>query len=130
MAFGGGSFGQGPFSSIAIPRTTFDDVRQAIIDGLVSAQSEANGWNATRSSIPVTAVVRTSDTVATITLPAIGTYDITANETVTSTVPASTTGSGSSIVAAPTFSIAAFGVAGARALIRTVLQAINRASYF
>jgi hypothetical protein len=51
--------------------TAFDAQRQAIIDGLVSAQSETDGWNNTRPNIPVTAVVRTSDTIVTITLPAL-----------------------------------------------------------
>ena len=50
---------------------TFDAQRQSVIDGLVSAQSETNGWNAQRSNIAVSAVVRTSDTVVTITLPAL-----------------------------------------------------------
>jgi len=48
---------------------TFDAQRQSIIDNIVSAQSETNGWNAVRSNIAVAAVVRTSDTVVTITLP-------------------------------------------------------------
>ena len=50
---------------------TFDAQRQNIIDGCVSAQSEAAGWNAVRPNIPVTSVVRTSSTIVTITLPAL-----------------------------------------------------------
>jgi hypothetical protein len=69
---------------------TFDAVRQDIIDGLDSAQSEVTGWNAeVRDKEVVTAVVRTSDTVVTITLTAQAAYDITANETIVVTVPAS-----------------------------------------
>lgn len=84
----------------------FSDIRQEIINGLDSAQSEAAGWDAKRSAIAVTDVVRTSNTVVTITLPAIGTYDITAQETVTATVPGSAlVGGGSAIVATPTFTI-------------------------
>jgi hypothetical protein len=49
-------------------------------------------------------VVRTSDTVVTITLPAFGTYNITAGETITVTVPA-TAVTGDAIVATPTFDI-------------------------
>ncbi|KKM17286.1 hypothetical protein LCGC14_1677300, partial [marine sediment metagenome] len=67
----------------------FDDVRQSIIDGLDSAQAESNGWDAVvKAGISVTDVVRTSDTVVTITLPAFVNYDITAQETITVTVPA------------------------------------------
>ena len=50
---------------------TFDAQRQAILDGVVSAQSEADGWNNVVSAHePVTSVVRTSNTVVTITLTA------------------------------------------------------------
>lgn len=86
--------------------TKFNAARQAIIDGLDSAQSEANGWDAERSNIAVTDVVRTSDTVVTITLPAIAGYDITATETITATIPTSVlTASESAVVATPTFTI-------------------------
>ena len=91
----------------------FDDARQAFIDGFDSAQSEANGWDAKRSSIPVSAVVRTSGTVVTMTLPAIATYDITATETITVTVPASILAGASAVVATPTMTITAAGGAGA-----------------
>jgi hypothetical protein len=68
---------------------TFAAQRQAIIDGLDSAQSEATGWNAeVRDKEVVGAVVRTSDTVVTITLTASAAYDITADETITVTIPA------------------------------------------
>jgi len=81
---------------------------QALIDGIVSAQSETNGWNAERSGIATTDFVRTSATVATLTVPALATYDITAQETLTVTVPtaALTTGAGA-IVSTPTFTISA-----------------------
>jgi hypothetical protein len=69
---------------------TFDAERQAIIDGLDSAQSEVAGWNAeVRDNMAVGTVVRTSATVVTITLPASASYQITAPETITVTVPAS-----------------------------------------
>ena len=87
---------------------TFDAQRQAIIDGIDSAQAEATGWDTVvRPAIDVGDVVRTSDTVVTITLPAVASYDITADETLTVTVPASATSSASAIVAAPTVVIAA-----------------------
>jgi len=87
---------------------TFDAQRQAIIDGLVSAQSETNGFNAERSNLPVTDCVRTSDTVVTITLSALANYDITATETLTDTIPnAALVTSTSDIIATPTFTITA-----------------------
>lgn len=83
----------------------FNDARQAIIDGLDSAQSEATGWDALRSSISVTAVVRTSSTVVTITLPALATYDITAQEVITATIPASALTGAAPLVATPTMTV-------------------------
>ncbi len=86
---------------------TFNAVRQAIIDGLDSAQSELTGWNAeVRDKEVVTAVVRTNDTVVTITLTAQAAYDITSNETITVTVPASALDQTAlPITATPTFSV-------------------------
>jgi|GEM_PF-2445010 len=85
---------------------TFDAERQNIRDGIDSAQAEATGWDAVvKTGISVDDVVRTSDTVVTITLPAIAAYDITATETITATIPATAVASGSPIVAAPTFDV-------------------------
>jgi hypothetical protein len=67
---------------------TFNAQRQNIIDGLVSAQSEAAGWNAEIvPNLPVGAVVRTSNTLVTITLIARNPYDITLLEEITVTIP-------------------------------------------
>ncbi len=69
--------------------TVFNAARQAIINGLDSAQAEAAGWDAeVKAKEVVTAVVRTSDTVVTITLTAAAAYATTATETITITVPA------------------------------------------
>lgn len=94
----------------------FDAQRQNIIDGLDSAQSEATGWNAeVRDKLAVTTVVRTSDTVVTITLSAQAAYDITAQETITVTVPATATLLGlSAIVGAPTFTVDQISAGGAQ----------------
>lgn len=90
----------------------FDAIRQDIINGLDSAQSEATGWDAVvKAGLATTAVVRTSDTVVTITLSAFATYDITAQETITVTVPASATFSSNAITGSPTFTIDVGGVA-------------------
>lgn len=85
---------------------TFDAQRQAIIDGLDSAQSEGTGWNAeVRDAIAVTTVVRTSDTIVTITLPALADYAITAAETITPTIPGAALTGASPIVADETISV-------------------------
>lgn len=87
---------------------TFDTERQGLIDNLVSAQSEVNGWNAEKVNLPITDVVRTSDTVVTITLSALVNYDITANEEITSTIQASAlVTSTSDVISTPAFIISA-----------------------
>lgn len=84
----------------------FDAIRQDIIDGLTSAQAEAHGWNIeVKAKIAVTDVVRTSNTVVTITLDAEAEYDINADEVITVTVPASAMVLGVPLVATPTFSV-------------------------
>jgi hypothetical protein len=85
--------------------STFNAQRQAIIDGMVSSSSGTFGWNAIRSSFAVDDVVRTSDTVVTITLSAASTYSIIADETITVTVPAAAINYGGSISSPPTFDI-------------------------
>lgn len=91
--------------------SSFNAQRQAIIDGVVSAQSEANGFNAERSNLPVTDCVRTSDKVVTITLSALASYSVTASETLTITVPASSLViSVAAVVGSPTVSITESGI--------------------
>jgi len=69
--------------------TAFNAARQAMIDGMDSAQAEAAGWDAeVKANEVVGAVVRTSDAVVTITLTAAGSYVVTADETITVTIPA------------------------------------------
>lgn len=88
--------------------TAFDAQKANIIAGLDSAQSEATGWNAeVRDKISTSSVVRTSDTVVTITLPAAPAYDITAQETITATVPATAVAGNAALVASPTFTVSA-----------------------
>lgn len=83
---------------------TFDGQRQNIINGLTSAQSELLGWNNVVKALQgVAGVVRTSNSVVTITLDAQATYSITANETITVTVPASALLLNVALVASPTF---------------------------
>lgn len=86
---------------------TFDAQRQAIIDEQTAATSPTTGWNnEVRDNEVVTAVVRTSSTVVTITWTAAASYAITATETVTFTAPASAlVTSLSDITATPTIDI-------------------------
>jgi hypothetical protein len=82
---------------------TFNATRAAIIAGIDSAQSEATGWDAeVKAKQAVTIVVRTSDTVVTITFTASAAYAITASETITVTVPAAALVGGAPLVASPT----------------------------
>lgn len=63
---------------------------QALIDGFTAATTPANGWNnEVRNKEPTSIVVRTSNTVATLTFTtAASAYDISADETITVTIPA------------------------------------------
>lgn len=93
---------------IAAGAGSFDLQRQNIINGLTSAQSETLGWNLVVKALQsVTGVVRTSDTVVTITLDAFATYNITAQETITVTIPGTAVVLGNALVASPTFSVSA-----------------------
>ena len=86
---------------------TFDAQRQNIINGMDSAQSEAGGWDAKVKALQgVAGVVRTSNTVVTITLDAQAAYDITATETITVTVPSTALTGAVQIVTSPTFTVA------------------------
>jgi hypothetical protein len=106
---------------------TFDAQRQNIINGIDSAQAEATGWDAVvKAGLAVSAVVRTSATVVTVTLPAFATYNITANETITATIPSTALSGGAAITASPTFTVSANSplVAGALSLTsRTISTA-------
>lgn len=77
----------------------------AILSGIDSNKSEATGWDALRGTIPYTAVVRTSSTIVTITLPALPTYAISQDELLTATVPGSALTGGAPVVAVPSFTI-------------------------
>ena len=92
---------------IAAGAASFDLQRDEIIDGCDSAQSELFGWDLVPKALQsVDGVVRTSDTVVTITWDAFATYDITAQETITVTVPGTAVVLGNAIVATPTFTVA------------------------
>ena len=85
-----------------------NDVTDALIAGIDSNKSEATGWDAVvKGNMVYTDVTRDTATQVTILLGAEATFDITAAETITVTVPASALiGSGSPVVASPTFLVA------------------------
>jgi len=85
----------------------FNAIRQDVIDGITSAQSEDFGWNAQwQANEVVTAVTRVSDSQITVNLTASPLYDIHAAETITVTIPASAlTTSTVAVVATPTLGV-------------------------
>lgn len=87
--------------------SAFNQVRQIILNGVTAAQSEILGWNReVRNKEPVASVVRTSDTLVTITWTAAPDYDITVNEVITVTVSdEALVTSLSPIVAMPTIAV-------------------------
>ena len=86
--------------------SAFDNQRQNIINGLTSAQSEATGWNAeVKAKIAVGEVVRTGNTIVTITLAAQAAYDITACDVITVTVPSTAVDDAAAIVCTPVFTV-------------------------
>ena len=101
---------------IAAGALDFDLQRDEIIAGVDSAQSEATGWDLVpKATQSVNGVIRTSDTVVTITWDAFATYNITAQETITVTVPATAVVGAQAIVATPTFTIDTIAGAAVRA---------------
>jgi hypothetical protein len=92
---------------VAAPTVFPTAVATAIRNGMDSDGAAAGGWDAkVKAVMAVGNVVRTNDTVVTITLPATADYVIAANETITVTVPALAIDGGiDAVVAAPTFTI-------------------------
>lgn len=66
--------------------SSFDSSRALILSSLLSAQSELHGWNNELNTIALSAVVRTSNDVVTITLPAMPGYSVTANESLSCSI--------------------------------------------
>ena len=81
-------------------------ITTALIAGIDSAQSEAAGWDAVvKANMVYGDVTRTSDTVVTITLAEESTYSITADETITVTIPATALTAAAEVVADATFDV-------------------------
>ena len=91
-----------------IPGSLFNSRRQIILDGFNSAQSEITGWNKeVRDKEVVGSVVRTSNTVVTITWTAAPAYNVSLNEVITVTVPDEAVTGTLAIVATPTMGVTA-----------------------
>lgn len=68
--------------------SSFDLQRDEILAGVFSAQSETFGWNnVVLLTQSLSGIVRTSDTVVTITWDAFPTYNVSVQETISVTVP-------------------------------------------
>lgn len=97
----------------------FDAQRQNVINGLSSAQTEDFGWNnEVRDKIETPALTKITDEIARLLLPASSAYQITSNETITWTIPATANSSGSALTATPTISVSAAADSGA-AIVNT-----------
>ena len=108
---------------------TFDAQRQTIIDNLDSNLSDANGWDTRRQDFAVGDVVRTSDTVVTITLSGSLLYAIPTTEIITATAPAAAI-FGAAIVGTPTFTITpTFKASGNRVTPAISLAGVTSVAY-
>jgi len=97
--------------------------REALINGLVTAATDKTQWAKVITELKAnpTAVVRNSNTLVTITLPAVSSYANTASETITLTVPTSVLSLASAnLVAAPSITI---GMNGSATLAGTIITA-------
>ena len=87
---------------------TFDAQRQNIIDGITSNKNEAAGWNAELALgriLQIANVVRTSDTIVTITFVVDTVYLITERENIDVVIPSTALTSAAELTAKPVFSI-------------------------
>ena len=100
--------GRLPLQSDTWGATVGDDnaITQALIDGITSSGVEPFGWNlVVRNNLVFGDVVRTSDTIVTITLPAFALYSITIPEAIIVTIPDSALVGGNGLVGQPAFAI-------------------------
>lgn len=102
--------------------TAFDAVRSDIISGITATGAEAGGWNAVRSTIDLTSVVRTSNTVVTITLPAIPTYSISISEVLTFRAPAKAISASNTLIAPEVATVIRDGVYSSEVIVTSGVQ--------
>lgn len=90
--------------------TVGDDnsITQALIDGMLSDLNELRGWNnVVRDGLTAANILRVSDTVVIVTLPAFSNYEITVTETITVTAPAVALTAGAPLIGTPSYSVTA-----------------------
>ena len=90
------------------PPASFADERCLIALKLLSAQSEAAGWNVTvRAALLANLgnIVLTSPSVVTVTLPAVAGYAITGQETITATTDTTMTRGAHTLTGSPTITV-------------------------
>jgi len=80
-----------------------------IATALISGMSGTGDWGTVKSALSSSNFTRNSDTVVTLTLPAVAGYSISANETVTCNVPSSATSAGTEL-AGGSFSVVYSGL--------------------
>ena len=102
-------------------------IAQAIIDGLTSAGTEDDGWNnRVRDQLSTVAVTRVTAGIVRIDLPAFDAYSLTANETITATIPTSAlTIAGTAIVATPTITITNVAASGTEVTNTTASDSVT-----
>lgn len=102
--------------------TPFTDQRVALQQGCDGSGSGGTEWDATvKANAVAGSAVLTSSTVATITWPPEAAYNISAQETITCTVPAAILSGAGAVVATPTFTIDTGGGAPAPNCLRSLL---------
>ena len=90
--------------------TVGDDnsITQALIDGMLANLNELRGWNnVVRDGLTAANVLRVSDTVVIVTLPAFSNYEITVTEIITVTAPAVALTDGAPLIGTPSYSVTA-----------------------
>jgi hypothetical protein len=104
---------------IAAGATSFDTIRSDIIFSITGSQFDPGGWNNLRGDIDVSNVVRTSDTVVTITLPALPSYSIVDDEYLTFKAPALALTNRITLTAPETVTLYADGIYATETVVTT-----------
>jgi len=93
---------------------------------LTSPTTDENGmWTAVISAMNAGSIARTSDTVVTVTLPAVPAYHITAAQTITPSIPSNLVNSGVSPAVASTFTISPVTAAVSGTIVSTATTQDN-----
>ena len=108
------------FASLVGHRHIVPDATRALLSGVRSAQSEPAGWNAIVVPALQELNVARTGTLVLVTIPRVPTYDITAPETISLTIPGAVLTSGRTVRATPDIPIEA--EAGSASLDGTLFE--------